>query len=382
MNEDGSQLIIEKLTIAAENINPARLAKIRTELNEISKTMLDKLSKYFHSDNKNENLKKAKANAGDIQSKLDDAFRGEGIKRYGLLMKELMLDEFTARTLYQSKINDVEHREIVDTDKYNTYRDNVPVIENDTDEAYFKRLCAFYEKTTKEDIQKFRDELRDKQIDLKDLIDSANRNSGSIKDNAQQLAEALLEYWLASIVQNDKHTTIRQILAPNGSLALQHMTDMFKKLFDPEKLDLAKQIAEKIRYYVNRDQPYYDIAADMSAELLNKCINTVGFDFFDESKIDNLRQTNEKYSLGLVLDQRANPTEKSVEELFTKIENWTDIINSKPEEKELLPNFRNFRLWYNRLKVGFVSVCDIPNYDVAANEKLGHIIKECETIKY
>jgi hypothetical protein len=158
---------------------------------------------------------------------------------------------------------------------------------------------------------------------------------------------------------------------------------MFKKLF--KKLDIAKRIAEKICRYVdghNKNDLPYEIVADISAELLNKCINTIGFEYLDESKINYLRQANEKNSLGLILDQCTNPTEKSVADLFTKIENRSTISQSRPEEMKSLPSYRNYLSWYNRLKIGFVFVCDIPDYNVAANDKLGNIIAECKTIKY
>jgi hypothetical protein len=45
-----------------------------------------------------------------------------------------------------------------------------------------------------------------------------------------------------------------------------------------------------------------------------------------------------------------------------------------------LPSYSNYLLWRNNLKVGFVSVCDIPNYDIEANEKLDAIIKEFKAI--
>lgn len=376
VNKDGTQLIIDKLTIAANNINNARREKTLAELNTILQNILDDLLKYFHSNDKDEELRKAKSTAGDIQHKLDTAFSADGIKLYGQLMKELMLDESSVLELYRKKIDDIEHRDVVNMDIYSMYRIHVPVVENDTVDAYFDRLCAKYEKTTEEQKQQFQTELEAKQIDLEELI---NGNSDLIKNNAQQLAESLLEYWFVYVTLNDKYT-VQMIL---GLSALQDITDMFQKLF--KKLGIARRIAEKIRRYVdghNKTDLPYEIVADISAELLNKCINTVGFEYLDESEINDLQQANQKNSLGLILDQRANPTEKSVEELFTKIENWTDIIQSKPEEMKSLPSYRNYLLWYNRLKIGFVSVCNIPNYDIAANEKLGSIIKECETIKY
>ena len=265
INEDGTKLIIDKLTIAANNINLARMEKMRTELNEISKTIFAELLKHFHSNDKDEELQKAKSTAGEIQFKLDTAFRADGIKLYGQLMKELMIDEGVVLELYRKKIDDIEHRDVVNMNVYSTYRQRVPVIENDNVDAYFERLCVHYEKTTQEQKQQFRSELESKQIDLEELI---HINSNLIKNNAQQLAEVLLDYWVAYVDLKDKQT-IQQILAPEGSSALQDITEMFQKLF--KKLGIEKLIAEKIRRYIDghhkTDVPY-EIIADISAELL------------------------------------------------------------------------------------------------------------------
>lgn len=377
INEDGTQLIIAKLTEAASYINPARIEKMRTELNDISQAIHTELLKYFHSNDKDEELQKAKDISGDIQFKLATAFAADKIKNYGQLMKELMLDESSVLELFRKKVDVLEHRDVVNMDIYSTYRIEVPVEKDDTAEKYFERLCARYEKTTEERKEEFRAELEGKQIDLEELIKG---NSNLIKNNAQQLADSLLEFWFEYIGLSDKQT-IQQIFATDASL--DNIKDMYQKLF--KKLGIAKRIAEKIRRYVdehNKTDLPYEIVADISAELLNKCINTVGFEYLDESEINDLKQANEKNSLGLILDNNTDATESSVEELFDRIEKWTDIIQTQPEEMKSLPSYRNYLAWSNRLKVGFVSVCDIPNYDVVANANLGKIIDECKTIKY
>jgi hypothetical protein len=379
INKDGTFLIIDKLTIAAKNINNAFQEKTRTELNEITQVILAELHKHFHSNDKDEELQKAKSMAGNIQFRLDTAFRADGIKYYGQLMKELMIDEGTVLELYRKTVDNIEHRDIVNLDKYSTFRQKVPVLDNDTVETYFDKLCLHYEKTSEEQKQIFRAELDGLQIDLSDLI---SNSSDLIKTNAQQLAEALIEYWFVYINLNEKHT-IQQILAQEGSPALQELTDMFQKLFI--KLGITKRITEKIRSYVdghNRSDLPYEIVADISAEILNKCINTIGFEYLDESSINDLKQANQQNNLGLILEQNLRLKENSLEELFTRIENWPEIIKSKPEEMKTLPNYRNYLEWCNRLKIGFVSVCDIPNYDVASNEKLGEIIAESKTLKH
>jgi hypothetical protein len=262
-------------------------------------------------------------------------------------------------------------------DKYSTYRIAVPIEEGDTFDKYFERLCLHFEKTSQERIEEFKLELETNQIDIEEII---NGNSDLIKNNAQQLAEVLIEYWFEYISLNDKKI-VQQILAQDASL--ENIKDMYFKLF--RKLGLNKLIAEKIRRYVdgrNKTDIPFEIIADISAELLNKCINSVGYEYLDDSEIKDLKTANEQNSLGLILDYNFKPTESSVEELFTKIEKQYEILSSKPEEMRSLPNYRNYIAWSNRLKVGFVSVCDIPSYDVEANTKLGKIIGNCNTIKY
>ncbi|NLO69357.1 MAG: hypothetical protein GX102_00055 [Porphyromonadaceae bacterium] len=377
INKDGTKLIIDKLTIAANNIPTARREKTLVELNEISQTILAELLKYFHSSDKDEELQKAKNIAGDIQFKLATAFSADKIKDFGQMMKELLLDESTVLELFRKKIDALEHRDVVNMDIYSTYRIEVPVEIDDTAEKYFERLCVRYEKITEERKEEFRAELEAKKINLAELIKG---NSDLIKNNAQQLSEALLEFWFEYVTLTDK-PFIQQTLGQDTSL--DNIKDMYQKLF--KKLGITKRISEKIRRYVdghNKTDLPYEIVADISTELLNNCINTVGFDYLDDSEINDLKQANAQNNLGLVLDISTNPTESSVNELFTRIENWNDIICTQPEEMKSLPSYRNYLAWSNRLKVGFVSVCDIPNYDVTANANLGKIISDCKTIKY
>jgi hypothetical protein len=377
INEDGTKLIIDKLTIAAGNINEARLEKTLAELNEISNAILDELKRHFHDGNKDAELQKAKSAAGDIQLKLDLAFRAEGIKLFGQMMKAFMIDEGSVHTLYRKKIDDIERRDIVNMDAYSTIRMNVPKLNPDESfETNLEYLCEAYEKTTREQKQKFLTELEAEGINLKELIEGG---ADRIKNFSQQLAEVLLEYWLVYVGQNDKHI-IKEILS---DLALQDILDMFHKLF--QKLQLNKKIAEKIRHYVddsNKTESTYEMAADISAEILNRCINNIGLEYLTESDFNDLRQANEKNNLGLILDHDELFTNENVVDLFTKIDDLPQLIRRSPDAVKSLPSYHNYRLWRDRLKVGFVSVCDIPDYDIQANENLGIIIRECETVKY
>lgn len=377
INQDGTNLIIEKITIAANHINSARIEKISSELDEILNLMYVELLKYFHSNDNEQELQKAKSTAGSVQWTLDSAFGGDGIKHFGQLMKELMVNESHVLELYRNKIDDVEHRAVVDLDVYSTYRQIVPVQEGETVESYFNRLCVEYEINSDEQKQKFQLELDSKKIDLQELI---NQNSNLLKNNSLQLAELLLENWSATIRMNDKKI-IQKILVADGSSSLQDIVEMFEKVF--KKIGLAKIIAEKIRRYTdgnNRKGMPYEIIADISAELLNKCINSAGIDYYSESEMKELKVANQESKLKLEFEQDSNTSKQSVSQLFEKIDNWKNIIKSSPEELEKFPSYRNYILWRNKLKVAFVSVCDIPNYDLEANKKLDKIIKEVKSI--
>ena len=376
INKDGTGLIIKKLSTAAENINAARTKKAISELEDIKESFQKELLKYYHSNDKDEELLKAKSIAGDIQLRLDRAFSADGIKQYGMIMRELMIDECTVLNLYRRIVDDIEHREVYNMDIYSTLKIQVPVIEGDTVETYFDRLCAHYEKTSDEQKAELKEILNKEGISIDDLISG---HLDLIKNNARQLSEALLDFWLNNATNKNK-IVLQRILAENGDPSLDEMVEMFRKLF--KKLNLSKRIAEKIRRYVDghskTDLPY-EIVADISAELLNKCINSVGFEYLDEAEISDLKNANEKNGLGLVLKQQESQ-DTSIKEMFNRIENWTEIIQKHPEEMRFLPSYRNYIEWYNKLKIGFVSVCDIPNYDIVANDRLGSIISEYNNI--
>jgi hypothetical protein len=379
INKDGTELIINKLTIAANNINDARRDKIIVELNEISQTIVSELKRFFHDGDKDSNLQKAKSIAGDIQHKLDTSFKADGIKLFGKMMKEFMLDEASVYKLYREKIDDIERRDVRNLDVYSTYRMQVPVVENDNPQDYFDRLCAHYEKTTEELRIQFKKKLDDDGVDLDELIKG---NHDRIKNFSQQLAESLLEFWFMHVNQNDKKT-IQYIFAQESFSGLQDLIEMFRMLF--KKINLDKVIAKNIRHYVDgytKTESAYEMIADISTEILNKSINNIGFDYFTQSDFDDLVQANEKNKLGLVFDDNKSVNDESITDLFEKIDNLPNLLQTDSNAIKSLPSYHNYIKWYNKLKIGFVSVCDIPNYDVNANKQLGVIINECETLRY
>jgi hypothetical protein len=242
-----------------------------------------------------------------------------------------------------------------------------------------ERLRKKYEFATKEECQT---SFETDGIDLEELFYGNNER---VKNFSQVLAESLEDFWFEQYMQKNRQN-LSSVFSETG---LQDIQDMLRSLF--KKLQIAKIIAGRIRRYVDgyrNIEDVYEMIADISAEIINKFINTIGLEYLTESGFADLKQANDKNSLGLVLDHSELQFEQNSREeaakLISQMGNLSELLNQNPlpQEAKRLPNYRSYIMWSDLLKVGFVSVCDIPNYDVQANNRLKDIIDECKTIKY
>jgi len=380
INEDGTQLIIDKLSIAASNINTARFEKSVRELNLILQSIIAFLKEYYNSPDKAEGLLKAIATAGSIQANLDITF-GRNPYFFGSMMRELMLNNGDVYNLYLDKIRDIERRDVVNMDKYSAIRMNVPELNpNANFEKNLEFLRKQYEMNTIKDCQEFFE--NEQGVDLNELFYGNNER---VKSFSQVLAKELETFWFEDYMFRNQQN-LSEIVTKEG---LQDIQDMLRRLY--EKLKITEIIAERIRRYVDgyrNIEDVYEMIADISAEMINKFINSVGLEYYNESNFTDLKKASENIN-GLSWEhdelQFEKNTKSEVAELITQMGNLPELLNQNPLPKEklkLLPNYRNYIMWYDLLKAGFVTASGVPNYDPIANDKLGLILKEFETIKY
>ena len=380
INEDGTQLIIDKLNIAASNINAARYEKSVRELNVILFSIISLLKEYYNSPDKAESLLKAIKTAGNVQANLAIAF-GRDPYFFGTMMRKLMMNNSDVYNLYLNKIRDIERRDVVNMDKYIGIRLQVSELDpNASFETNLEYLRKHFEQRTIQECQDFFE--KDKDIDLNELFYG---NKVRVKSFSQVLAKELETFWFDDYIFRNQ-TFLSEILSKEG---FQDIQDMLRRLY--EKLDITEIIAEKIRRYVDgyrNIEDVYEMIADISAEMINKFINTVGLEYYNESNYNDLKKASENIN-GLSWEhnelQFEKNTKSEVAELITQMGNLPELLNQNPLPKEklkFLPNYRNYIMWYDLLKAGFVTASGVPNYDPIANEKLGAIIKEFETIEY
>ncbi|MDR2824097.1 MAG: putative virulence factor [Prevotellaceae bacterium] len=379
INKDGTQLIIDKLTLAANEINAARLKKSIKELNAISQDIINLLNEYYNSPDKAESLLRAIATAGTIQANLDIAF-GRNPYFFGTMMKELMLNNSNVYTLYLEKLRDIERRDVVNMDKYSAIRLNVPELNpNESFDTNLEYLRKHYEKHTAKECQDFFEQ--EQGIDLNELFYGNNER---VKTFSQVLAEALESYWF-DVYMLKNQQNLAEVFSEVG---LQNIQDMLRRLFT--KLQITKTIAERIRRHVDgyrNIEDVYEMIADISTEMLNKFINSVGREYYSESNFADLKKASENIN-GLSWEhselQFEQNSREEVAELITLMGDLDKLLNKNPlpTKAKRLPNYRSYIMWYDLLKAGFVTASGVPDYDEVANKTLEVIINECKTINY
>jgi hypothetical protein len=377
INEDGTQLIIGKLTIAANNINAARHDKSVRELNAISLGIINVLNEYYNSPDKAESLLKAIKTAGILQAKLNTAYEDHYF--FGPMMKELMLNNSEVYNIYIKEIRSIERRDVVNMDKYSGHRIKVPELSpNDDFETNLERLRVKYEMQTLKECQDFFE--KEEGLDLNELFYG---NVERVKNFSQVLAEALETYWFDEYMLENRKNLVK-IFSEEGLL---HIQDMLRRLF--AKLQITKTIAERIRRYIDgyrNIEDMYEMIADISTEMINKFINSVGREYYNESNFADLQKARENNNNLLWNHDELQFKQNSREEVAELI---TDMGNSElqnqhplPAKAKRLPYCRSYIMWADFLKDGFVMASGVPDYDPIANEKLGAIIDECKTIQY
>lgn len=382
INEDGTKLIIENLTIATNNISDARYEKNVMDLKRLNESLISFLKQFYNSDDKKETLSKAITTAGRIQAELDITF-GKNPYFFGEMMRELMLKNTDVYNLYLKKIKDIEKKDLVNLDAYIQIRIHVPELDaNASFDTNLEQLRKRYELNTLKDCQDFFETERN--IDLNELFYG---NKERVKSFSQVLVEELEVYYFENHILRNQQNLNDKVPA----VVLQNIQNMLRGLY--KQLNISKSISDRICHYVdgysNMDD-VYEMIADISAEMINRFINTVGKEYYNASNFNDLEKAKENLKNDSIIwdhkDLEFNINNKDeVAELISIMDDLPKLLNQNPlprESLKFLPNYRNYIIWRDLLKAGFVTVTGVPNYDPVANAKLGAIINEGVNIKY
>lgn len=201
------------------------------------------------------------------------------------------------------------------------------------------------------------------------------------------LAEGVLELWFQRFTEKRFEFILDHGLNPQS---LQNLFDNLR--VSTKKHELHERIANEIRDYVDRIDKIDEIifmVADISAGIINRYFNSMGWDYYGTDVKERVLKANDENVLGLKFDRLENALNytrnEEISSLFDKMKEYNEEMNKPVPNREVInryPNFWNFNRWSELLKISFVANCDIPTYDVKANQALGEIIEKLEDYKF
>lgn len=374
-NNDGSELIIRNLTKVSNNF--ARSQKFIRDLNQISHEINAEMGKHYHSDEADKRIQKAAEQAGAVHINMDVVF-GLDPYAFGRFMKGFIIKESVVYNFYKDMLTRLELIENTNIDVYILIRNSNPKLSiTQSYDENVKVLMATYNLKNKEETESH---FAEQNIDLKELFYGA---ANKLKNNSLALAEALMEFWFENYLNKKRFEGI--IKLGFSPAALDNLFDNIKTAF--EKQHIVKTIAQNLREYVDRFDKI-DVAeemiADISAGIINKFITNIGWGFYSAQELESLKATNLANNLGLNFN--VEYTKEYIEtadlaELFDQMHEYNELISQVSLNHEVVkkfPNIWNISRWRDLMKISFIANCDIPTYDILANNALGELMTRTE----
>lgn len=377
INKDGTIPIIENLYKASDP--KIRERKFEREFNTLRSDYTKLLDSFYEDEDSSNQIANAVSKYGELELDLNITF-GQDPYFFGKMMKKFHIDEGTVYNFYRDKLNDPEIIDVTDRRPYTVILLKNPGLSTKK-ENYDSNVELLRKNHGLQNTEKVEEYFKERDIDLNELFFG---EATKVLTNSKYLANGLQTYWLEEHLQKLGDSESRKLGL--SEVSMENLKDNLIANFKKHKI--ADQIAKTIRKYVDRYDKIdkvHEMIADMSASIINNFINNMGFELYSEDRLQNLKDTGEKYDLKLDLsfdDLQFNALdENQLVDLFDKTSRLDELLNQTPLDRESLkniPSFSHYVKWTEQLKLSFINGCDIPTYDVLANQELGKLLNKGE----
>ncbi|MFZ4671401.1 MAG: virulence factor SrfC family protein [Flavobacterium sp.] len=384
--KDGSAWIIENLLKRANSkfTLPLFINKTNDAVNNVNNILRPK----FRSGGADEAIKKNHRHSLDLRLNLNVNFE-KNPYLFGQFIQQFLVSESKIFEFYHDLLQSNLLIKKQELNKYILLRvDNPSINLNLSFEENIELLRQRYRYDTSEQVIEY---FNNNDIDLNQLFFGDLHN---LQNNSLILAEKAMEYWFNEKLTIENFDDFKKYNL-NQNL-LNELFDVLKTLFK-DKLKLQDYISMLIRQFVDgqiKIDKAEDMIAHITAGVINKFVTSSGWEFFDQDRKDEIKATSEINQLNLIFpDDNSNKIEfvvsnqksdaLSIEEVLEYMENLNSNLNQKTIDdkmKKMVPMISNFQRWLNLMEIAFITTCDIPNYDINANNKLGEILKEFDSL--
>jgi hypothetical protein len=390
-NKDGTERIIRNLCQIPfeDNFHKGHLNRIRTSMEDVARL----LRRHHHTDDADKLIRQSMQHASEIHMVMNMIF-GKDTYHFAALVETMQVDE---KAIYEMNHDILNNHVTIDRSKvsemipFKLASPRLRLGETPSEEVYranLKVLMEDYNRDSPEDTESF---FASKGIDLEELFFGDTR----MPNKSDELAENALRYWFEKVLDADRFTTFIE-LGFDRSLLEKFLKNMKNSV---RKSGLEKSMAQELKAYVDLDIRL-DEASDMLAHIISAMINeyvtSMGWSYFSGEEKARIRQAAKANGLSLRFpDDTAQISQPvrlredsedsvSVESIIEGMERINEKLSKSRVDEGIvqnLPMIRSFNRWIDLMKISFVASCNIPNYDINVNRKLGETLRKFEEVR-
>lgn len=372
LNHDGSAWIIKNLTKAAKNAHVSREMKFDRMLKECFARLFNVLKNKYHDDKSDSQLKEALQDAGHFQF-MSDALFGKDKFFFSDFIDTMLVREEDFHDVILNTINGIKVVDNTDLSVLFAIRDRAKILPEDAEDAARDKLKAAYHLASDVELDEF---LKNYGLTMEMII-----NPPQVMNIGRIIVTAVEDSWFNEHLNEERF----QEFVDRG-LAKQSITSLFNRMKSLyyQELNMTERITERIKPYISSPQQLddmVDMLSDLISEMINQFVNTMGTAYFGTGLWARLKDTVEFNKFDINMDVAEadaiqfddEDAKKETNQVFDMFDNLEEILNEVPVNPEKLQHFSNYstyRLWTERMKVAFLAICGVPNYDVNANNAL------------
>lgn len=375
LNNDGSAWIIKNLTKAAKTASVSREMKFNRMLQECFLRMFNVLRKKYHDDKADSNLREALNEAGRLDFALDANF-GKDKYLFSEFLDTMLVSEEDLHDVVINAINSVVVNDKTDLSVLFVIRDRAGIMPDDTNEAARVKLMKAYHLMSDVELDEY---LKNYGLSMEDII-----NPPRVMNIGRIIVTAVEKKWFEEHLNKERFEQFVERGMESSSITA--LFTRMKTLYY-EELNMTERITEQIKPYISSPQQLdemVDMLADLISENINKFINSMGTAFFGSGLWGRLKDTVEfnKFDINIDVAEEddmiwdEDDAKKETVTVFDIFDNFEEIESYENHEKrQHLSNYRTFKLWTERMKVAYLAICGVPQYDVNANNALKAIFQ-------
>ena len=370
INNDGSKAIIRNLDAIAEVLDDARSERYMQQLQEIRDEIVNRLSVYYESDDKEENNIRIRQITGDIKLNTEFAF-GEKPELFGCIIDDLMLSPADLRSIaYDVIVRHIEEPQSVSSIKMIRAFCDIDI--NDSRAVNIEKLSKRYNKD-EEGLNAF---FTQWGVTLEDIISDESELLATVPD---VIAKHIVVYWNNHI--NEQVKSMGDVLPHADDIAFMLLTLL-------NKLGVKRAIADRInKYYTVFDiNGLPNVIADYASLTLNNFVSTVGREYMSDKDMENVAQKAKSCNLDIDLSPAAsssNIKSQPLLDVLSALDQSRDEMNSSRIDLSTLkklPFWDSYQRWENFITIGLLYASDISHVDPVANAAIKQFIDTCSNL--